>query len=226
MKKIIYFIIFVLLVNIVLAQEIVKEAPQEIKLNEIIEIKINIHNIDSTEKEFTIRENLPQDIEVIEPTKFLTKRNDALKVNYYEWITTISPNKIKTLTYKIKPLSLGEYSIGSTELMDNSNLRTYESNSIVFKVKCNPNNQCEINENSINCPEDCKTGSSDGICDYKADGICDPDCDDEPDCKKLELNMNYLIIPFIIILVLIFLIWLFFKIFKKNPKIENIQQNL
>ena len=219
-KNIIYLIIFLLLTNIVLAQniEVIKEAPQEIKLNEIIEIKIHISNPSNTEKEFTIEEFLPQNIEVIEPKTTFTKRNDALVVNYYEWITLISPNKIKTITYKIKPLSLGEYTIRSTQVIDKSNLNTYESNSINFKVNCIPNNICENNENSITCSEDCKTGGSDGICDYQADDICDPDCEDEPDCKKQEINILHLIIPFIIIIFTFLLIWLWPKIFKKKDE--------
>ena len=224
--KITYLILILFLVSITLVQgiQVVKEAPQEIRLNEIIEIKIHISNPSNTEKEFTIEEVLPQNIEVIEPTKVFTKRNDALVVDYYEWITKISPNKIKTITYKIKPLSLGEYTIGSTQVMDNSNLELSESNIITFKVKCTSNNLCDENENSITCSEDCPTGSSDGICDYKSDGICDFDCEEEPDCKKLEINIMYFIIPFIIILLIILSFWLFPKIFKKKENFQ-IQEN-
>jgi hypothetical protein len=225
MKKIIYLIFLLLAINLVLAQdiEVVKESLQEIKLNDIIEIKIHISNPSSAEKEFSVIENLPQDIEVIDPIKVFIKRNDALEIKYYEWIVKVPANKIETINYKIKPLSLGQYLIGSTEITDKSNLKIYESNSITFNVKCTPNNKCENNENSITCPEDCNTGISDGICNYKADGICDPDCNDEPDCKKSEVNINYFIAPFIIIIVIILLIWLLPKIFKKREtyKIEK-----
>ena len=204
--------------SVVSSQEVqvVKESPQDVRLNDIIEVKIHISNPYPIEKEFSIIENLPYDIEVIDPVKVFTKRNDALEIRYYEWVTKISPNKIETITYKIKPLSIGEYSLGSTQVTDKSNLAIYESNPITFNVKCIPNNKCESNENSITCPEDCSSGISDGICSYKADGICDPDCDDEPDCRKSEVNMNYFIIPFIIIVIIILLIWLLPKIFKRK----------
>ena len=129
MKKIIYLLIFLLTISIVASQEVqvVKESLNEIKLNDVIEVKIHISNPSSAEKEFNIIENLPQNIEVIDPVKVFTKKNDALEVKYYEWITKISPNSIKTITYKIKPLSLGEYSIGPTRVVDNSNLATYEN---------------------------------------------------------------------------------------------------
>ena len=222
MKKIIYLLAFLVLMNLAIAQnvQVVKESPQEINLNEIIEIKIHISNPSSTEGEFSIEEILPREIEVIDPTKTFTKRNDALEVEFYKWVTTISPNSIKTINYKIKPLTLGEYSIGSTQVTYQSEL--FESNSITFRVKCIPNNQCEINEDSLTCPEDCSTGISDGICNYKADGVCDPDCDKEPDCKnKSRFNLNYIIIPLIILILVIILIWLIPKIFKKKEKIQT-----
>jgi len=220
MKIVIYMIIALLLISIALAQEVqvIKESPQEIKLNEIIEIKIHISNPSSAESEFSIEEILPRDVEVIEPATTFTRRNDALDVKYYSWTTTVSPNSIKTITYRIKPLSLGEYSIGSTQVTYQSEI--FESNSITFNVKCTPNNQCEENENSLTCPEDCSTGISDGICNYKADGVCDPDCDEEPDCRKSEFNMNYIIIPFIILILIVLALWLLPKIFKKKEKFQ------
>ena len=222
MKKIIYLICILLIVSSVSAQElqVVKESNPEIKLGDIIEIKIHISNPSQTEKEFSIKEILPKDIEVIDPTTFSTKRNDALEVSYYSWITLISPNSIKTITYKIKPLSLGEYSISSTKVIDNSNLNEIESNSITFKVNCVPDNKCDLKENSILCPEDCSKEISDGICIYKADGICDPDCDNEPDCEKSEFNIKTLLISFLVIIIIILLIWLLPKIFKKKEKFQ------
>tara|TARA_Y100000310_G_C20608788_1_gene776917 strand:+ start:649 stop:1365 length:717 start_codon:yes stop_codon:yes gene_type:complete len=224
--KITYLTLILFLISITLVQgiQVVKESPQEIRLNEIIEIEIHISNPSNTEKEFTIEEVLPQNIEVIKPTKVFTKRNDGLTVNYYEWITKVSPNKIKTITYKIKPLSLGEYTLGSTQVIDNSNLETSESNQITFNVNCISNNICDENENSITCSEDCSAGSSDGICDYKADGICDPDCEEEPDCKKSKIKVIYFIIPFILIILIILLLWLFRKKdFKPIKKINPVQ---
>ena len=43
---------------------------------------------------------------------------------------------------------------------------------------------CEVGENYFNCPQDCPSGSLDGVCDKVPDGICDPDCHGkyDPDC--------------------------------------------
>ena len=127
------------------------------------------------------------DIEIIEPTNSLKKRTDGLEVDYYKWNTFISANKIKTLTYKIRPTSLGEYTIGETVVSIEG--LEYYGNTISFTVNCNPNGQCSEDENYLNCPQDCETGLSDGICDYKADSICDPDCTEDPDCEKTS-NIN------------------------------------
>jgi hypothetical protein len=220
MKIIVYFIILLMVANVALAQEIkvVKESVPEIRLNDIIEIKIHISNSYTVEKELTIEEILPQDVLVITPKEFFIKKNDALELKYYEWITKVSSNSIKTITYQIRPSSLGEYSLGSTEVIDKSDLKSYSSNTLTFSVKCVPNNKCEEGENINTCSEDCQTGTKDGICDYKADGICDLDCNDEPDCKKSNFNINYVTIPLGVIILTIILFIILSKIFRKKPE--------
>ena len=218
MKKIIYIILLIVLMNIVSAQgiEVVKEVPQEINLNSITEIKIHISNPYPKERKFLVEEIFPQDIEIIEPEKFSIKKTDALEIKYYQWSTTISADSIKTITYKIKPLSPGEYFIGSTEITDKSTHEIYYSNPITFKVECTPNGICEKDENSLTCPKDCPQSGFDGICDYLADGICDLDCDSEPDCKRSKFDIRYITIPFIIIIIILITLWIISKIRKKN----------
>jgi len=51
---------------------------------------------------------------------------------------------------------------------------------------CNNDGSCRDGENPVTCPTDCTEGS-DGICDHRIDGFCDPDCPDrDVDCR-LEL---------------------------------------
>jgi putative hemolysin len=50
---------------------------------------------------------------------------------------------------------------------------------------------CGLPETYATCPQDCPSGSADGICDKAADGICDEDCvmlniTGDPDCKQAE----------------------------------------
>jgi hypothetical protein len=225
MKIINYAIMFVFLISIVSAQEvqITKTAPQSVKLGDIVEIKINILNPYSTEKEFIIEETLPRDMEIIEPTNSLKRRTDGLEVDYYKWNTMISSNKIKTLSYKIRLNSLGEYTIGETVTMVSG--LEYYSNTVSIKVNCNPNGQCSEDENYLNCPQDCETGLSDGICDYKADGICDPDCTEDPDCEKTSKIGLFNLIIYISGGIIILILGMLFipKLFKKKIN-NNVQQ--
>ena len=96
MRKLLYLLLGLLIINLVSAQElqVVKESNAEIKLGDIIEIKIHISNPSQIEKEFSIEEILPKDIEIIDPITFSTKRNDALEISYYSWVTLISTNSI------------------------------------------------------------------------------------------------------------------------------------
>jgi hypothetical protein len=205
-KTIIYAALFLILINITFAQniDIIKESPTEIKLNEVIEIKIHVYNPSSVEKGFGIIENLPQNIEIIEPKKTFTKMYDGLEIKYYNWEITVSPNSVKTIIYKIKPLSLGVYVITPTEVTSKSDNEILYGNPVTFNVKCIPDDKCDNGENKATCPEDCSTGTADGICDYIADGVCDPDCEKEPDCKGF--NYNYLIIIFGLVIFIFILI--------------------
>ncbi len=220
MKKIILLILSIsLILNLVQAQEIriTKETNQDIELNDVIEVKINILNSYNTEKVFEISERLPNNIELIEPNKpDEVKKYNGIEANFLKWNLIISPNKISTLNYKIKIKYLGEYSIQPTTITDINNDNTFFSNSLEFNVKCTPNNACETDENYLNCPEDCSQSISDGICNYALDNMCDPDCLEDPDCKKTNL-FNIILFS----LILIILIIIFYFIFKKKDQVYN-----
>jgi hypothetical protein len=55
---------------------------------------------------------------------------------------------------------------------------------LTIKPVCNIDGICYTDEDYLNCPVDCPTGSKDGICDKIKDGRCDPDCKwlEDPDC--------------------------------------------
>ena len=203
-----------ILLNIAFAEniDVIKEYSSQAKINEIMEIKIHIYNPESSSKEFRIIENLPQNTEAVEPLDTLTKKYDGLEVKYYNWRTTVSPGSVKTITYKIKILSLGVKVINPTEIVDLSSGESYFSNPITFNIKCIPDDVCGEGENSATCPEDCATGIDDGICDYILDGLCDPDCEEEPDCKG-GFNYIFLVYIFGIIVILLMLVIILPKFF-------------
>ncbi len=78
-------------------------------------------------------------------------------------------------------------------------------------------NICQENENALTCPQDCKSGTKDGICDRQIDGVCDPDCAKgaDPDCAATA-NYYYYVAAIAVLILLAglagYLIW------RKNNK--------
>ena len=231
MKKII-FLIFLVLISLVNAQQInvVKDAPDAIKLQDILNVDISINNPEDIKKSYEIVEIIPQGFTLIQPSQpDDIEQRDALLIMLYRWKTDIQPKNVFTINYKIKPNEVGEYTIPPTKVIDLSDNNIYLSEPKQILVLCNPDNMCEENENSVNCPEDCKGSLKDGICEYKADGICDPDCEEEPDCKNLSSNYYiYLIIISLFILTTIIFVISKIKKLKKNEnfKVEEDQESL
>jgi hypothetical protein len=58
--------------------------------------------------------------------------------------------------------------------------------SVDLATLCNKNSMCEPPlETYFSCPQDCQSGSADGVCDKVTDGRCDQDCalpSADPDC--------------------------------------------
>jgi len=225
MKKIAILIIsLILIINLVSAQEVIvtKETNNNIKLNDVIEVKINILNPYQTERTFEVSERLPNNIQLIEPSQpDEVKKYNGIDANFLKWNLVISPTMISTISYKIKITSLGDYSIQATDVTDNFDNNVYLSNDLEFSVSCNPNNQCGGDENYLNCPGDCGESLADGICNYAADGICDPDCLEEPDCKSSKINFLNLFIACFILALIIFAIFLLVKKKKSSQNYQN-----
>lgn len=216
---------FVVFINTAAAQEveIVKESLKEIKFGETLEVKIGITNPSNFEKLFEVTEKIPQGMILVEPEEpDKVEMNNALIVNLFIWTVEIPPEETSELIYKIKPAQLGSYTLTPTVLRDKSTNEIYLSQSLSFFVGCTPNNICEKYESFFTCPEDCGSGEKDGVCVYKADGICDPDCSKEPDCKAVVSVFSSLYLWISIIIVLIILITIVILKIKKKSKKEGL----
>lgn len=100
---------------------------------------------------------------------------EALKIPYYMWEMTLEPGSTQTVTYHVKPEAVGTIAFTAALLNDEFGNQV-ESKMTSIRVACIPNGVCDAGENTIYCPEDCPSGSSDGICDGSPDGKVDPDC--------------------------------------------------
>jgi len=122
----------------------------------------------------------------------------------------LNPGETKTITYKIKPKSSGDFLFSPTTVTVMAG-ETYYSDTAKTIVRCNQNNLCELDleENYFNCPEDCPSGSEDNVCDLISDNVCDPDCigDADVDCiEKKKFPWMLVIVATIIIVIIIILI--------------------
>ena len=62
---------------------------------------------------------------------------------------------------------------------------------------CKKDNICNNGENYVTCPEDCPV-TSDGICNPRIDGVCDPDCGNtDLDCLKQQAENSTNVNPVI-----------------------------
>ncbi|MFH1209591.1 MAG: hypothetical protein V1663_02270 [archaeon] len=215
MKKIFLIFLLFFIFNIVSAQDIIitKETATEANLNDILEIKINILNNYQSTRTLEISEKLPDNILLIYPESITeTKYYNGIRVNFLKWNINIEPGQVSTVSYKIKPLQLGTYTLSQTTARDIFTTDTFTSNSLSFKINCVPNNLCDSNENYLTCPIDCRSGSKDGICDSIPDSVCDSDClkSNDSDCKS-SFNYLWLIIGIGVIILIIGLIFIFRK---------------
>ena len=212
MKKLLLMLLLIL--PLAYAQEVVvlKEAQNNIELGDILEIKITLNNPYNSNQIYQIIEKIPQGTATIDPAyPDNIQVRDGIKLKTYRWNVNINPNKVGVISYKIKPENLGSYSILPTTIITSTDEQFF-SNMLNFNVNCKSNNVCEEGENSLNCPQDCNKGVKDGVCESKLDNVCDPDCEEDPDCNKnfnikdfLPLSIGIIVIILIILFVIRFM---------------------
>jgi len=92
-------------------------------------------------------------------------------------VTTISTTTIEATTLYVTTYPR------TTTLPPVITTTTYGATTTTMQY-CNFNTVCDQGENYNKCPNDCLSGSLDGLCDRKWDTVCDPDCyrKDDNDC--------------------------------------------
>ncbi len=185
MKYLIFLLMLAYFIPITNANFLVtRESASNINYGDILEVNISIFNNESSDKEVFVYEQV-QDAEFIQPSKpsYTVSKN---QIPFFKWQFSVPSEKIKVISYKIKPLTIGEYKSAPTKIVVDD--KSYYSSSLKVKVNCFIDGVCSAGENFLNCREDCESGMEDGICDNLVEGRCDPDCADDSDCEEKKLN--------------------------------------
>ncbi|MBI5047151.1 hypothetical protein HZC07_05495, partial [Candidatus Micrarchaeota archaeon] len=141
--------------------KVVKSAPQNVSLNQPFNVSIAITNLGSTPVTVYVVESLGN-VVPIDPLPSYSNPG-----NYYaaeppsiSWVINVTPGSTQTLSYKIKPMNVGEISIGPTEVLVSGG--KFFSNSLFVDVLCTFSPTCDstIGEGPLTCPAKCGGNAS------------------------------------------------------------------
>jgi len=166
--------------------DILRAAPDSAFIGQKIWIALVFENTGNEAKTIALNESLAGGADFNQSEARYIQTAYGEKLWYYEWKITLGPKANTSVAYWLVPKNAGSYVISPASLTING--QSFRLKSHTIAVRCNTNEACESGENYMNCPEDCSTGSADGICDGAADGKCDPDCEQtgDPDCRPAE----------------------------------------
>jgi hypothetical protein len=104
----------------------------------------------------------------------------------YSWVSNVNGKISSEKAFYYANLTAGPNGTNTITLKVTDSTGFVASAKATMSVKpiCNKDGICYTNEDYLNCPEDCPTGSADGICDKIKDETCDPDCkwQEDADC--------------------------------------------
>jgi hypothetical protein len=186
-----------------------RTAPINSDIGQKIWILLQIENAGNQEANFTFVEKIgnaefdrsqAKSIEVFDPGPAgLPAPDDGerLKLWYYEWTIQLPPEKSATLTYWLVPNTPGTYVISPATITIDGEMHHTQSWNISIRCQADAFCDFEDGENYLTCPEDCFTGSADGICDGVSDGRIDPDCIEgsDPDSAAVPLVVTPIAAP-------------------------------
>lgn len=198
---------------------ITRNAPDSANHGKKIWINLVFENISPTAKTLTLKENLGNAQFDQNGAKYVQTEYGE-RHWYYEWKIQLPPGENTIISYYLIPENPGSYTISPS-------LVTIDKEDFYLKsynvwVKCIADGKCDISsgENYLTCSADCKSGSSDKICDFAKDERCDPDCEKEvdPDCLKTQDDSNNkpIILPLILLIFLILFLLIYVKFVKKT----------
>ena len=127
----------------------------------------------------------------------------------------------KTISGGCKTLDKGNFSLEMPYSKNARNINLYDpAGKMILYADVSSmsdscgNEVCDAGENFKTCPQDCRSGGRDNICDKAADGTCDPDCaaGQDPDCGKTAavnsiLTLAITVVSLIVAALLGYFVW-------------------
>lgn len=185
-----YLVIFLLLSTFVTAEvKVVRESSDEIVIGDILDVNISVFS--DKDINFILREDFNDNVEFIDPIKVNEVYYNGVKHYRFAIESKVKAGKVRVFNYKIKPKEIGEFNLVPSQVFVDEGI--YKSEVLSVLVKCIPNNNCDLGENYLTCEEDCENSEHDGVCNFKADGICDLDCVGDIDCDYSKMGEKDLI---------------------------------
>lgn len=160
----------------------------EVYVADTAEIVLRITNEDDETLDVIVTETHKPGLIYPDDKEIKKMQYEGLSIPYYNWNLKIPAKSSRLLMYHVKSDN-GGMVMFSTAIVNDQFGNVFESAPTNIKFICKPDGVCDKGENFIYCPDDCKTGGSDNICDGASDNICDPDCEKEadPDCESSKL---------------------------------------
>jgi hypothetical protein len=166
--------------------DVYRVAPDSAFIGQKVWILLALESSAIGEKAITINETISAGADFNQSEAEYIQTDYGQKLWHYSWQIELGPGENTSVAYWIVPNAAGTYVIPPASLTVNG--RVYRLKSHAMEVRCYANQACGPGENYLNCPEDCSTGSADGVCDAASDGRCDPDCERaaDTDCASIQ----------------------------------------
>ena len=141
-----------------------KTAPNSASLDETITITITIQNSGSSAVEAYVEEGLGNAAPVGVTPTYANIEGDfyAARSPYLSWTVNIAAGQTQTITYQIRPNTVGPLGIGPTSVWVGN--KVFYSNSLEIDVACSASPSCDesIGETPLTCPSKCAGANATG----------------------------------------------------------------
>ena len=150
----------------------------QITLGETVQVGIGVKNLSRSSVSVIVRESFIPGV-VYLGLKAKEGRYEGFQFLYHEWKVEIEAGGTKNIVFEVRPESIGRFDFAGMSVVSSGKVfrdLDIAKLSTIVKVVCAPDGICGAGENTLFCPQDCPTGSRDGVCDRVSDDVGDPDC--------------------------------------------------